>query len=102
MDRANAASAGMAASAQKASSAPAAPSATMENRSGSAALSTGRLCSQYHGSLIQACSCPPASRVPPRENTASTAQVTAQARTGSRRQNRIVPATSTAISGQPR
>ena len=74
----------------------------MENRSGSAAPSTGRPCSQYQGSLIQACSCPLASRVPPSENRLSTAQATAQARTGSRRQNRIVPATSTTISGQPR
>ena len=74
----------------------------MANRSGSAALSTGRPCSQYHGSLIHACSCPEASRVPPSENTSSTAQATAQARTGSRRQNRMVPAASTAISGQPR
>ena len=99
---ANAARAGTAASAQQARSAAAAPSATMANRSGSAALSTGRLCSQYHGSLIQACSCPKASRVPPSENTSSTTQATAQARTGSRRQNRMVPAASTAISGQPR
>ena len=51
-----AAKAATAASTAKASSAAAAPSATMENRSGSAALSTGRPCSQYHGSLIQACS----------------------------------------------
>src|SRR5579871_1253038 len=93
---------GTAASAQQASSAAAAPSATMENRSGSAALSTGRPCSQYQGSLSQACSCPLASRVPPSENTSSTTSATAQARTASSRQNRITPAASTTISGQPR
>ena len=99
---AKAAKAGRAASTAKARSAAAAPSATMENRSGRAALSSGRPSSQYQGSLIAGCSCPPNSRVPPSENTPSTAQATAAARTGSRRQPAIAASSSTMISGQPR
>src|SRR5579859_2971050 len=97
-----AAQAARAASRQKASNAAAAPSARIENRSGSAALSSGRPCSQYHGSLSQACSCPLASSVPPSENTASTTAVTAVARTGSRRQNLTAARPSSTSSGQPR
>src|SRR6266851_2187894 len=96
------AKAGPAASAAKASTAAPAPAATMENRSGRAALNTGRPSSQYQGSLIAGCACPANSRVPPSENTASTAEATAAARTGSRRQQAIAASTSTMISGQPR
>src|SRR5579862_2183777 len=91
-----------AASRLKASNAAAAPSAGIENRSGSAALSTGRPCSQYHGSLIHAWACPLASSVPPSENTERTTAVTAVARIGSRRQNRTAARTSSTSSGQPR
>src|SRR5579859_7827170 len=97
-----AATAGIAASTAKASSAAAVPSATRENRSGRAALSSGRPCSQYQGSLIAWYSCPPNSKVPPSENTPRTAQATAAARTGSRRQPSTAASTSTTISGQPR
>src|SRR5580704_18289076 len=99
---AKAAKAGRAASTAKARSAAPAPSATMENRSGRAALSSGRPSSQYQGSLIAGCSCPPNSRVPPSENTLSTAKATATALTGSRRQLTVIASSSTMISGQPR
>src|SRR5689334_24393991 len=99
---AKAAKAGIAASMAKASSAAAAPSATRENRSGRAALSSGRLCSQYQGSLIAGCPCPPNISVPPSENTPRTAQATAAVRTGSRCQQAIAASTSSTISGQPR
>src|SRR5271167_4923262 len=99
---AKAAKAGRAASTAKARSAAPAPSAMMENRSGRAALSSGRPSSQYQGSLIAGCSCPPNSRVPPSENTPSTAQATAAALIGSLRQPTIAASSSTMISGQPR
>src|SRR6516164_5774943 len=99
---ANAAKTGTAASTAKASSAAAAPSATSENRSGSADSSSGRLCSQYHGSLIAGWWWAPNSRVPASENTPSTRQATATARAGSRRQQPIAASTSTTSSGQPR
>lgn len=91
-----------AASIPNANIAAAAPSATIENRSGITDPITGSVCSQYQGSLTHECSCPPPSRVPPMENTSSTANVTAAERTVSRRQNRTATAASTISIGQPR
>ncbi len=91
-----------AASSPKASNAAAAPSAMMENRSGITAAATGRACSQCHGSKMPSCSRPSASRVPPRESADSTANVTAVARTGRRRQNHAAMTARTASIGQPR
>lgn len=74
----------------------------MENLAGITDPVTGSVCSQYQGSSMPWCTRPLASRVPPRENTASTVNVTAVTRTGSNRQKRSVTSPSTASIGQPR
>lgn len=74
----------------------------IENRSGIADPATGSVCSQYQGSLTNACRCPPASSVPPSESTSSSTNVTARARTGSSRQNKTATTASAVSIGQPR
>ena len=91
-----------AASRPNVNSAAAAPSARIENRSGITELATGRACSQYQGSVIQACSCPPASSVPPSESTSSTTSTAAVTRTVGSRQNSTAAAASAMSIGQPR